>query len=104
MMPDILRPILEFAVIIPGLLLAYLPMKEHYRGRPVKIFVRMFPLAVFLCTAAGILCYMLKARTLWAMPAVILIIGIGYLHSLNISRWKSVNVLLAALRRLYLVE
>lgn len=94
-MPDILRPILEFAVIIPGLLLAYLPMKEHYRVRPVKIFVRMFPLAVFLCTAAGILCYMLKARTLWAMPAVILIIGIGYLHSLNISRWKSVNVLLA---------
>ena len=31
-MTDILRPVFEFSVIIPGILLAYLPVQSYQRG------------------------------------------------------------------------
>ena len=35
-MTDILRPVLELSVIIPGILLAYLPVKNYLRQTPLK--------------------------------------------------------------------
>ena len=35
-MTDILRPVLELSVIIPGILLAYLPVKSYLRQTPLK--------------------------------------------------------------------
>ena len=35
-MTDILRPVLELFVIIPGILLAYLPIKNYLRQTPLK--------------------------------------------------------------------
>ncbi len=36
-MTDILRPVLELSVIIPGILLAYLPVKNYLRQTPLKL-------------------------------------------------------------------
>ena len=36
-MTDILRPVLELFVIIPGILLAYLPVKNYLRQTPLKL-------------------------------------------------------------------
>ena len=36
-MSEIMRPILEIAVIIPGMLLAYLPVKACLRQAPFKL-------------------------------------------------------------------
>ena len=43
-MSEIMRPILEIAVIIPGMLLAYLPVKACLRQAPFKLGLWMFPL------------------------------------------------------------
>lgn len=43
-MSEIMRPILEIAVIIPGMLLAYLPVKTCLRQAPFKLGLWMFPL------------------------------------------------------------
>ena len=39
-----MRPILEIAVIIPGMLLAYLSVKACLRQTPFKLVLWMFPL------------------------------------------------------------
>lgn len=36
-MTDILRPVLELSVIIPGILLSYLPVKSYLRQTPLKL-------------------------------------------------------------------
>ena len=36
-MNDLMRAILEMTVVIPGLLLAYLPMKAYLKVRPAKL-------------------------------------------------------------------
>ena len=92
---DILRPILEFSVLLPGMLLAYLPMKHHLRISFGKLATIMFSLLAVLCMVGGILCYFLSIRTGWAMLIAIAIAGLVYTHTLDISHWKSVNVILA---------
>ena len=43
-MTDILRPVLELFVIIPGILLAYLPVKNYLRQTPLKLTAWLLPL------------------------------------------------------------
>ena len=43
-MPDILRPVLELSVIIPGILLAYLPVKIYLRQTPLSLTAWLLPL------------------------------------------------------------
>mgnify|MGYP000267227015 CR=1 FL=1 len=42
-MTDILRPVLELFVIIPGILLAYLPVKNYLRQTPLKLTAWLLP-------------------------------------------------------------
>ena len=48
-MKDILRPILELSVVLPGLLLAYFPVKSYLKQSPGKLATRIFPLMAGLC-------------------------------------------------------
>ena len=52
-----MRPILEIAVIIPGMLLAYLPVKACLRQAPFKLGLWMFPLLLGISLSGGIVCY-----------------------------------------------
>lgn len=36
-MKDILRPILELSVVLPGLLLAYFPVKSYLKQSPYRV-------------------------------------------------------------------
>ncbi len=56
-MIEIMRPILEIAVIIPGMLLAYLPVKACLRQTPFKLGLWMFPLLLGISLSGGIVCY-----------------------------------------------
>ena len=47
-MMEMIRPILELTVIIPGMLLAYLPVKECLKQAPVKLALWLTPLLLTL--------------------------------------------------------
>ena len=52
-MTDILRPVLELSVIIPGILLAYLPVKNYLRQTPLKLTAWLLPLLLGICILGG---------------------------------------------------
>ena len=55
-MTDILRPVLELSVIIPGILLAYLPVKSYLRQTPLKLTAWLLPLLLGIFGRSGLLC------------------------------------------------
>ena len=93
-MKDILRPILELSVVLPGLLLAYFPVKSYLKQSPGKLAARILPLMAGLCIGAGIICYQLHASTASALAGITLLaIGL-YTGTLKISLWKSGTIAL----------
>ena len=72
-MKDILRPILELSVVLPGLLLAYFPVKSYLKQSPGKLAARILPLMAGLCIGAGIICYQLHASTASALAGITLL-------------------------------
>lgn len=94
-MNDLMRAILEMTVVIPGLLLAYLPMKAYLKVCPAKLFAGLAPLMIGLCVAGGVCCWLLKIRTTFVLPIVVLIAAWIYVRTLHVSIWKSGNIFLA---------
>ena len=62
-MNNILRPTLELTVIIPGMILAYLPVKSTLKISLPKLIAWLFPLLIALCILGGILCSALQIGT-----------------------------------------
>lgn len=62
-MKDILRPILELSVVLPGLLLAYFPVKSYLKQSPGKLAARILPLMAGLCI--GGVSFMRPLRLPW---------------------------------------
>ena len=48
---ELLRPILELGVVIPGMLLAYFPAKSSLKQPLSKLVLRLVPLLALLCAA-----------------------------------------------------
>lgn len=94
-MIDILRPIIEIAVILPGILLAYLPMSRHLRISKGKLLLLWITILIFICTAGGTLCYFVRIKTIWIIIPVFFIAAVIYCRTLKIVRWKSISVILA---------
>ncbi len=53
-MKDILRPILELLVVLPGLLLGYFPVKTYLKQSPGRLAAWLFPLMACLCIGSGL--------------------------------------------------
>lgn len=94
-MTDVLRPIIELAIIFPGVLIAYLPMKRHLRVKKGKLTAILIPILTLMCTVGGSLCYFLKIGTIWVTIPILLIMGIIYCKSIKITLWKSISVIFA---------
>lgn len=94
-MKDLLCPALEFMILLPGMLLACLPVKQYLRLRPAKLAAAAVPFAVLLSLAGGSLCRFLSIQAIWLFFPIAAIAGTAYVHTLHISRWKSVSVFLA---------
>ena len=94
-MDKMLRPILELTVIIPGLLLAYLPVRTYLRQPLHKLAVWLLPLLAGFCVSGGVLCYTLHITTLpvliFLLPAVMAV----YHRTLRVTIWKSGSIFLA---------
>ncbi len=95
MMINALRPILEISVIIPGMLLAYLPANSCLKQSRLQLLSWMLPLLIGLSVLGGLLCYGLNISTALVMLVAAAIAITAYVRSLRISFWKSVSIALA---------
>ena len=93
-MNNILRPTLELTVIIPGMILAYLPVKSLKISLP-KLIAWLFPLLIALCILGGILCSALQIKTAPILFFLLLLLLVIYHKTLAISIWKSFSIFLA---------
>ena len=94
-MTDILRPVLELSVIIPGILLAYLPVKSYLRQTPLKLTAWLLPLLLGICILGGAVCCALQIPTRWILFPILPVIMFIYHKTLKTSAWKSVSIFLA---------
>ncbi|MBD5089147.1 MAG: GHKL domain-containing protein [Clostridiales bacterium] len=94
-MMEFLCPTLELMILLPGMLIAYLPMKQHLRMSPAKLTIVTVLLTLFLCFAGGAVSFLSHIQTVWLFFPATIIMGIFYVHTLKITRWKSISVFLA---------
>ena len=94
-MTDILCPVLELSVIIPGILLAYLPVKNYLRQTPLKLTAWLLPFLLGICILGGAVCCALQIPTRWFLFPLLPVIMLIYHKTLKISVWKSVSIFLA---------
>ena len=48
-MKDLIRPVLEFTVILPGILLAFLPVKPYLKQAPLRLAAWLLPMLLAVC-------------------------------------------------------
>lgn len=94
-MTEFLFPVLELSVILPGLLLAYLPMKHYLKLPRRKLAALAVPFALLLCLSGGALCFFGSVPALYMLFPVALAAGIFYHSTLDVTPWKSACVFLA---------
>ena len=94
-MADMLRPVLELAIVLPGLFLAYIPVKSYLRQSPGRVIFWLLPLMLALIAGGGLICYRLRVSTALALAIVVLAAVAAYVASLRVSLWKSITVALS---------
>jgi len=91
---EFLSPTLELMILLPGMLLACLPMKQHLRTRPARLAAAAVPFNILLSLAGGSLCYFYSVKTTWLFFPIAAIAGLAYVRALRVTSWKSVSVFL----------
>ena len=86
---------IELGAIIPGVVLAYLPIKKHLKLSKLRLFPVMILSLVCLCTLCGFVCYRYNLKSFVLAIPIVLALSAAYCCSLKTSMWKSVSVLLA---------
>ena len=94
-MREALRPILELAVVIPGLLLAYFPVKSFLKQPCGKLAAWLVPMMLGLCVGGGLLCWHFRTSTAYAIACVTGIAVFLYVKTSQISLWKSGTIALS---------
>ena len=94
-MREALRPILELAVVIPGLLLAYLPVKSFLKQPRGKLAAWLVPMMLGLRVGGGLLCWHFRTSTAYAIACVTGIAVFLYVKTSQISLWKSGTIALS---------
>lgn len=86
---------MELMVFLPGMLLACSPMKKYLRFAPTKLAAAAVSLILSMSLAGEAVCCIFHINIFWLFFPYVVIIGCFYVHSLHISRWKSISVFLA---------
>ena len=94
-MREALRPILELAVVIPGLLLAYFPVKSFLKQPCGKLAAWLAPMMLGLCVGGRLLCWHFRTSTAYAIACVTGIAVFLYVKTIQISLWKSGTIALS---------
>lgn len=91
-----LRPILELSVVLPGLLLPYLPVRTALKYPLGKLLRWVLPLLLALCIGGGWACYAFRTSTLIPVADMALLAAVIYVKTVNLSLWKSRTIALAS--------
>ena len=94
-MTNVFCPMIELGAIIPGVVLAYFPIKKHLKLSKLRLFPVMILSLVCLCTLCGFVCYRYNLKSFVLAIPIVLALSAAYCCSLKTSMWKSVSVLLA---------
>jgi len=94
-MHTIIFQALEFTVLIPGMLLAYLPVNSFLKQKPKKMIAWMLPLLVIISFLSGFVCNRFHLSTRMILLPLLFLTLILYQATLRISLWKSVSIYLA---------
>ena len=94
-MRTIIFQALEFTVLIPGMLLAYLPVNSSLKQKPKKMIAWMLPLLVIISFLSGFVCNRFHLSTRMILLPFLFLTFILYQATLRISLWKSVSIYLA---------
>ena len=79
---ELLRPILELGVVIPGMLLACFPVKSSLKQPLSKLVLWLAPLLALLCAAGGVVCYARRMPTAPVLAGLTLLAAVIYIkHS-----------------------
>ena len=92
---ELLRPILELGVVIPGMLIAYFPVKSSLKQPLSKLVLWLASLLALLCAAGGVVCYARRMPTAPVLAGLTLLAAVIYIKTLRISLWKSGTVALS---------
>ncbi len=92
---EMLRPILELGVVIPGMLLACFPVKSSLKQPLSKLVLWLAPLLALLCAAGGMMCYARRMPTAPVLAGLTLLAAVIYIKTLRITLWKSGTVALS---------
>ena len=92
---ELLRPILELGVVIPGMLLAYFPAKSSLKQPLSKLVLWLVPLLALLCAAGGVVCCARRMPTAPMLAGLTLLAVVIYIKTLRISLWKSGTIALS---------
>lgn len=92
---ELLRPILELGVVIPGMLLACFPVKSSLKQPLSKLVLWLVPLLALLCAAGGVVCYVRRMPTAPMLAGLTLLAVVIYIKTLRISLWKSGTIALS---------
>ncbi|MGN1331585.1 MAG: ATP-binding protein [Lachnospiraceae bacterium] len=94
-MENILRPMLEISVVIPGILLAYFPVRSYLKQSPVKLAGWMLPLLLLISILGGCISLQLNISTSLFLVIAMLIAVLVYTKTIQVSLWKSLSVALS---------
>ena len=90
-----LRPFLELTVVIPGLLLAYLPLNAFLKHSFARLLCWVIPFFLGLSILGGLLCRQMQISTGLVLLFMVLAAIAVYMKTLHVSVWKSGRVALA---------
>ena len=89
-MINMLQPILELCVVIPGVILAYFPVKSGLKHPIRQIMIWLLPLLLLLCITGGSVCYIKRISTMPALALILSVTTFLYINSLS----RAVNAVL----------
>ncbi|MGI6184640.1 MAG: GHKL domain-containing protein [Candidatus Fimadaptatus sp.] len=94
-MADVLRPILEMAVVLPGILLACLPVRSYSKRSFSRQLCWMLPLLAGLAIGGGLICYYTDTFALPMLIIVALCAAMIYASAFSVSVWKSLSIVMS---------
>lgn len=94
-MKEYLTIVLELSILFPCMQLAYLPMKQYFKLKPLKLMALTLLFSFVLCFGGGAVSYFFRIATVYMFLPLCALLLVFYINTLKVTGWKSISVFLA---------